>query len=212
MILPRGAWRSPGEPLDADFQQVQAAVLRECVVNLARVKEYVAQNVGGTLDAAGFDNWQDLMRGIQAGLLMLGKTRAVQCIERVTGHLKRVMQQGGSGCRAAGAGSACRCHRQHRVLHGDAAGRALRSLVHARQRRGCAGGAWMRSPCAGGAHRAADGRGQLRARRCASSRRSRRPRSMTDAAPTAAARPRRRCWRRRRTHRAARWPRPPIRN
>ena len=69
---------------DADFQQVQAAVLRECVVNLARVKEYISQNVGGTLDAAGFDNWQDLMRGIQAGLLMLGKTRAVQCIERVS--------------------------------------------------------------------------------------------------------------------------------
>ena len=76
---------------------VQSAVLRECVVNLARVKEYIAQNVGGTLDAAGFDNWQDLMRGIQAGLLMLGKTRAVQCIERVTGHLKDVMQPGGSG-------------------------------------------------------------------------------------------------------------------
>jgi hypothetical protein len=32
-------------------------VLRECVVNLARVKEAIAQNVGGTLDAAGFDNW-----------------------------------------------------------------------------------------------------------------------------------------------------------
>ncbi len=62
---------------DADFQQVQAAVLRECVVNLARVKEYVAQQVGGTLDAAGFDAWQDLMRGIQYGLGMLGKTRAV---------------------------------------------------------------------------------------------------------------------------------------
>ena len=72
-------------------------MLRECVVNLARVKEYVSQNVGGTLDAAGFDNWQDLMRGIQAGLLMLGKSRAVQCIERVTAHLKHVMQPGGSG-------------------------------------------------------------------------------------------------------------------
>ena len=83
--------------VDVDFQVVQSAVLRECVVNLARVKEYIAQNVGGTLDAAGFDNWQDLMRGIQAGLLMLGKTRAVQCMERITGHLKGVMRQGGSG-------------------------------------------------------------------------------------------------------------------
>jgi chemosensory pili system protein ChpA (sensor histidine kinase/response regulator) len=96
MILPRagGVQKSA---LDVDFQIVQAAVLRECVVNLARVKEYVGQNVGGLLDAASLDSWQDLMRGIQAGLLMLGKARAVQSIERVTHHLKVVMQPGGSG-------------------------------------------------------------------------------------------------------------------
>ncbi|HEV7632324.1 MAG TPA: Hpt domain-containing protein, partial [Steroidobacteraceae bacterium] len=94
MILPRKAG-STAPAVDVDFQQVQAAVLRECVVNLARVKEYVAQNVGGTLDATGFDNWQDLMRGIQAGLLMLGKSRAVHSIDRITGHLRVVMQQGG---------------------------------------------------------------------------------------------------------------------
>lgn len=95
MIMPRS--NAGGKPAsDTDFQQVQSAVLRECVVNLARVKEYVSQNVGGTLDAAGFDNWQDLMRGIQAGLLMLGKSRAVQCIERVSANLKHVMQPGGS--------------------------------------------------------------------------------------------------------------------
>ena len=63
---------------------MQSAVLRECVVNLARIKEYVAQNVSGTLDAAGFDNWPELMRGIKAGLLMLGKTRAVEIIEEIT--------------------------------------------------------------------------------------------------------------------------------
>ena len=96
MILPRRMGEAQ-PTVDVDFQQVQSAVLRECVVNLARVKEYIAQNVGGTLDAAGFDNWLDLMRGIQAGLLMLGKTRAVQCIERVNAHLKSVMRQGGSG-------------------------------------------------------------------------------------------------------------------
>jgi chemosensory pili system protein ChpA (sensor histidine kinase/response regulator) len=96
MILPRRPG-STAPAVDADFQHVQAAVLRECVVNLARVKEYIGQNVGGTLDAAGFDNWQELMQGIQAGLLMLGKSRAVQSIERVTAHLRQVMRQGGSG-------------------------------------------------------------------------------------------------------------------
>jgi chemosensory pili system protein ChpA (sensor histidine kinase/response regulator) len=97
LILPR---RKPaegeGEAPDLDFQQVQGAVLRECVVNLARIKEYVAQNVSGTLDTAGFDNWPELMRGIKAGLLMLGKTRAVEIIEDITQHLRRVMQPGGT--------------------------------------------------------------------------------------------------------------------
>ncbi len=74
---------------------MQAAVLRECVVNLARVKESIAQNVSGTLDATGFDSWPELMRGIQAGLLMLGKSRAVEIVNGVNAQLKRVMQPGG---------------------------------------------------------------------------------------------------------------------
>ena len=80
---------------DIEFQQVQSAVLRECILNLARIKEAITQNVGGTLDAAGLDSWHELMRGIKAGLLMLGKTRAVEVIEGVTSQLKRVMQPGG---------------------------------------------------------------------------------------------------------------------
>jgi chemosensory pili system protein ChpA (sensor histidine kinase/response regulator) len=96
LILPKQALPKEGEEADQDFQQVQAAVLRECVVNLARVKESIAQNVSGTLDAAGFDTWPELMRGIKAGLLMLGKTRAVEAVEAVSQHLKRVMRPGGS--------------------------------------------------------------------------------------------------------------------
>src|SRR6185312_9329666 len=96
LILPRRAAPAGEGEADHDFQQVQAAVLRECVVNLARVKEYVSQNVSGTLDTAGFDNWPELMRGIKAGLLMLGKTRAVEIIEGITQQLKRVMQPGGT--------------------------------------------------------------------------------------------------------------------
>ncbi|MFT3907168.1 MAG: Hpt domain-containing protein [Steroidobacteraceae bacterium] len=98
LILPRKPEAAQGdEPApDEDFRQVQAAVLRECVVNLARIKEAVAQNVSGTLDAAGFDTWPELMRGIKAGLLMLGKTRAVELIDSITRHLRRVMQPGGT--------------------------------------------------------------------------------------------------------------------
>ncbi len=93
LILPRDIDRQqPAQ--DSEFQQVQSAVLRECIVNLARIKEAVTQSVGGTLDASGLDSWQDLMRGMKAGLLMLGKGRAVETIEAITTQLKRVMQPG----------------------------------------------------------------------------------------------------------------------
>ena len=91
MILPRDT-ELPRPAADGEFQQVQAAVLRECIVNLARIKEAVTQSVGGTLDAAGLDSWQDLMRGMKAGLLLLGKARAVEVIEAITTQLRRVMQ------------------------------------------------------------------------------------------------------------------------
>ena len=97
MIMPRPA-REPGSSGDdAEFRLVQGAVLRECILNLARVKEAISQNVGGVLDAAGLDSWQDLMRGIKAGLLMLGKSRAVEVIDEITQQLKRIMQPGGGG-------------------------------------------------------------------------------------------------------------------
>ena len=73
MILPKTA-AAPEQSEDHDFQQVQSAVLRECILNLARIKESVTQSVGGTLDAAGLDSWQDLIRGLKAALLILGRT------------------------------------------------------------------------------------------------------------------------------------------
>jgi chemosensory pili system protein ChpA (sensor histidine kinase/response regulator) len=94
MILPPKDASAPRGSEDTEFQQVQAAVLRECIVNMARIKEAVTQSVGGTLDAAGLDSWQDLMRGMKAGLLLLGKARAVEVIEAITTQLKRVMQPG----------------------------------------------------------------------------------------------------------------------
>ncbi len=95
MIMPRVTAPAAGQaPDDAEFKVVQGAVLRECILNLARVKEAIAQNVGGVLDAAGLDSWQGLMRGLKAALLMLGKSRAVEIIDEITTQLKRVMQPG----------------------------------------------------------------------------------------------------------------------
>jgi chemosensory pili system protein ChpA (sensor histidine kinase/response regulator) len=84
-----------GEP-DVDFRQVQAALLRECAVNLMRIKDAVAQNVNGSLDTAAVDNWPELLRGIKAGLLMLGRQRAAEMLDQIGTQLKRVMLPGGT--------------------------------------------------------------------------------------------------------------------
>jgi chemosensory pili system protein ChpA (sensor histidine kinase/response regulator) len=86
----------PAEVVDGEFQQVQSAVLRECSVNLVRVKEAIASNVAGTLDVGALDAWPGLIAGIKAGLLMLGKTRAVDIVEGIAKHLKELLQPGGT--------------------------------------------------------------------------------------------------------------------
>ncbi|HJS88487.1 MAG TPA: Hpt domain-containing protein, partial [Steroidobacteraceae bacterium] len=94
MILPKTGDASLEQSEDHDFQQVQFAVLRECILNLARIKEAITQSVGGTLDAAGLDSWHELIRGLKAALLILGKTRAVEVVEAITTQLKRIMRPG----------------------------------------------------------------------------------------------------------------------
>jgi chemosensory pili system protein ChpA (sensor histidine kinase/response regulator) len=98
LIVPKAApaeGEEAGTP-DVDFQQVQAAVLRECSVNLVRVKEAIASNVAGTLDVAALDAWPGLIAGIKAGLLMLGKTRAVEIVDGIAKNLKDLLQPGGA--------------------------------------------------------------------------------------------------------------------
>src|SRR5689334_1834 len=99
LIVPKTAPEAPGAdgtPTDAEFQQVQAAVLRECSVNLVRVKEAIASNVAGTLDVGALDSWPGLIAGIKAGLLMLGKTRAVEIVDGIARNLKELLQPGGT--------------------------------------------------------------------------------------------------------------------
>ncbi|HET9473695.1 MAG TPA: Hpt domain-containing protein, partial [Steroidobacteraceae bacterium] len=96
LIVPKAQAEAAPESVDAEFQQVQAAVLRECSVNLVRVKEAIASNVAGTLDTNALDSWPGLIAGIKAGLLMLGKSRAVEIVDGIAGHLKELLQPGGA--------------------------------------------------------------------------------------------------------------------
>ncbi|MDH3804831.1 MAG: Hpt domain-containing protein, partial [Gammaproteobacteria bacterium] len=67
----------------ADYQQVAESVMRECIINLARIKETVGQSLASQGPSQGLDSVPSLIRGIKAGLMMLNKTRAMEVIDRV---------------------------------------------------------------------------------------------------------------------------------
>ncbi|HUO83117.1 MAG TPA: Hpt domain-containing protein [Gammaproteobacteria bacterium] len=77
-----------------EFRQVTEAVIRECIVNLARVKEAISQSIDNPADAQVLDSVPGLLRGIMAGLLMLNKTRAVDLVERIGGFIRDSLRPG----------------------------------------------------------------------------------------------------------------------
>jgi len=81
---------------DLEFRLVSEAVLRECIVNLARIKEAVSIAVQkpGEFPAQGLDNVPQLLRGITAGLLMLGKGRAVELMDAIGAQVRKLIEPG----------------------------------------------------------------------------------------------------------------------
>ena len=66
-----------------DFQEVTAAVLKECITNLGLVKEAIVQSLDAPLEPHMLDEVPGHLRGITAGLLMLDRSRAVNIVERI---------------------------------------------------------------------------------------------------------------------------------
>ena len=81
---------------DQEFRLVSEAVLRECIVNLARIKEAISVAVQKPTGIApqGLDNVPQLLRGITAGLLMLGKGRAVALMDSIGIHVRKLVEPG----------------------------------------------------------------------------------------------------------------------
>jgi len=96
MIAPQDRERTePALPSDdADYKQVAEAVMRESIINLARIKETFSQCLANG-SSPGVDAVPSLLRGIKAGLLMLDKTRAMEVVDRI-GRLI-VLSLGGAG-------------------------------------------------------------------------------------------------------------------
>ena len=96
LILPASAETAGEAPAESDFEfrQVSEAVLRECIVNLARIKEAVSMAVQKPADFSpqGLDNVPQLLRGITAGLLMLGKGRAVEIMDAIGAQVRKLIE------------------------------------------------------------------------------------------------------------------------
>ncbi|MEE8344310.1 MAG: Hpt domain-containing protein [Woeseiaceae bacterium] len=85
------------EEEDADYRQVAEAVMRESIINLARIKETFSQSLASGRDSKGLDSVPALIRGIKAGLLMLNKTRAMEVVDRVGRLIILALKGGGPG-------------------------------------------------------------------------------------------------------------------
>ena len=79
----------------ADYKQVAESVLRECIINLARIKETISQSLTSRVPSQGLDSLPSLVRGIKAGLMMLNKTRAMEVVERVGKLITSMLKAGG---------------------------------------------------------------------------------------------------------------------
>ncbi len=80
---------------DQEFQKVTESVMRECIINLARVKETISQSFASESASRGLDSVPSLIRGIKSGLLLLDKTRAMEVVERVGRFVITMLNAGG---------------------------------------------------------------------------------------------------------------------
>ncbi len=80
---------------EADYRRVAESVMRECIINLARIKETISQSLTSGAPSQGLDSLPSLIRGIKAGLLMLDKTRAMEVVERIGNLITTISTHGG---------------------------------------------------------------------------------------------------------------------
>ncbi|HEX7718385.1 MAG TPA: Hpt domain-containing protein, partial [Woeseiaceae bacterium] len=102
MIVPQDP-SSPGDKkqlrteVDSEYKQVAEAVMRESIINLARIKETFSQSLSAAGNSQGIDSVPGLIRGIKAGLMMLNKNRAVEVLDRIGNLITLTLRGGGPG-------------------------------------------------------------------------------------------------------------------
>ena len=96
LTAPREPHATAASNDDGEFQKVIASVMRECIINLARIKETISQSFSSESSSHGLDSVPSLIRGIKAGLLLLDKTRAMEVVERVGRLIITMLNAGGT--------------------------------------------------------------------------------------------------------------------
>ena len=73
---------------DADYRAVAQAVIGECLVNLARVKDAIVSFVAHSDDPNALENVSGLMRGIRSAMLLLERERVSDLVARIGDYVQ----------------------------------------------------------------------------------------------------------------------------
>jgi chemosensory pili system protein ChpA (sensor histidine kinase/response regulator) len=85
---------SEPDAIDSEYEKVVCAVMREAIVNLARVKDAVIQVLERPEEGAVLDSIPQYLGGIKAGLLILEKDAAVPIVNDIGEYVGELIQQG----------------------------------------------------------------------------------------------------------------------
>jgi chemosensory pili system protein ChpA (sensor histidine kinase/response regulator) len=84
---------------DTEQRTVTEALLRECLINMARIRDAISERLAGPVDPQLADTVPELMKAVTAGLLILERPRAVAVLERITVHVRHLLEPGATEMR-----------------------------------------------------------------------------------------------------------------
>jgi chemosensory pili system protein ChpA (sensor histidine kinase/response regulator) len=79
---------------EAELRSVTEALLRECLVDMARVRDAISERLAGPLDPQTADAVPEMLGAVTAALLVVERPRAVAILERITGYVRDMLQPG----------------------------------------------------------------------------------------------------------------------
>jgi len=86
---------------ETELRNVTDALLRECLFNMARVRDAISERLAGPVDPQLADTVPGLLKAVTSALLILEYPRAVTVVERITTHVRRMLSPGSEDMRRA---------------------------------------------------------------------------------------------------------------